>query len=81
MRNIIAAAILTAAIGGCAATSWRATAPWNFPPASEWNSPMEMSWVNAVDAWRRLTAPRGKLYDPIMQNYQPNLEALMEEKP
>jgi hypothetical protein len=42
---------------------------------------MEMSWVNAVDAWRRLTAPRGKLYDPIMQNYQPNLEALMEEKP
>ena len=36
------------------AASWRATAPWNFPPAHEWNAPMEMSWVNLVDNYRKI---------------------------
>lgn len=35
--------------------SWRHTAPWNFPDAQEWNQPLEFSWVNLVDNYRRLT--------------------------
>lgn len=47
--------------------------PWNFPQASEWNKPLETSWDNAVEMYRRLTAPKGKIWDPLMRNYQPDL--------
>lgn len=41
----------------CTQTNWKHTAPHNFPPAHEWNAPLETSWVNAVDMYRRLAAP------------------------
>ena len=47
--------------------------PWNFPDEQEWNAPLETSWDNAVDFYRRLTAPKGKIWDPLMQNYQQDL--------
>ena len=47
--------------------------PWNFPPEEEWNQPFETSWQNAVDMYKRLTAPKGKTWDPLMQNYQQDL--------
>lgn len=75
-----AAAIVVASFGACTATTWRQTAPWNFPPAHEWNAGLETSWVNFVDAWRRLTAPPGKVYDPLMRNYQPDFGRGAEEK-
>jgi hypothetical protein len=52
---------------------YRKTEPWNFPPAVEWNQPLETSWNNAVDMYRRLTAPKGRVWDPLMQNYQQDL--------
>lgn len=52
---------------------YRKTEPWNFPPAVEWNQPLETSWNNAVDMYRRITAPKGKIWDPLMQNYQQDL--------
>lgn len=64
-------AILAIVITGCAATP--RPYPWNFPPEEEWNQPFETSWQNAVDTYRRLTAPKGKTWDPLMQNYQPYL--------
>ena len=57
----------------CCTTNWRETAPWNFPPACEWNRKLEFSWENLVDKWREWMAPKGKVYDPIMRNYQPDL--------
>jgi hypothetical protein len=56
----------------CCSTNWRETAPWNFPPVYEWNRKLEFSWENFVDKIKDLTAPPGKIYDPIMQNYQPD---------
>lgn len=47
--------------------------PWNFPPKEEWNQPFETSWQNAVDTYRKIACPKGKVYDPLMQNYQPYL--------
>ena len=47
--------------------------PWNFPPEEEWNQPFETSWQNAVDMYKRLTAPKGKIWDPLMGNYQQDL--------
>lgn len=47
--------------------------PWNFPELWEWNQPFEASWQNAVDKYRELTAPKGKVWDPLMQNYQQDL--------
>ena len=73
MPRMITATALCLAYAGCAATTWRTTAPWNFPPLHEWNAPFETSWINAVDTYRALTAPKGKVYDPIMRNYQPDL--------
>jgi hypothetical protein len=64
--------------GGCAGESWRTRAPHNFPPAHEWNAGLETSWINAVDTYRRLTAPRGKIYDPVMRTYQPDLGRLLK---
>ena len=46
--------------------------PWNFPPEHEWNAPLETSWVNAVDAFRNLTAPKGKIWNPIIREYEPD---------
>ena len=46
--------------------------PWNFPPEREWNQPLETSWVNAVDAYRRMTAPKGKVWNPIVLQYEPD---------
>jgi hypothetical protein len=76
IARLIASGLLFTAFAGCAAASWRRTAPWNFPPAHEWNAPLETSWQNAVDLYRRLTAPPGQIYDPLMQNYQPDLSQL-----
>jgi len=67
----IQGAVLVLLLVGCSTTP--RPYPWNFPPEEEWNAPLEMSWVNAVDNWRRLTAPKGKIYDPVMRSYQPNL--------
>lgn len=70
---------LCLAYAGCAATTWRTTAPWNFPAAHEWNAPLETSWINLVDTYRAITAPKGKVYDPIMRNYQPDLGGMNDE--
>jgi len=67
----IQGAILAIILTSCATTP--RPYPWNFPPEEEWNQPFETSWQNAVDMYRRLTAPKGKLWDPLMQNYQPDL--------
>ena len=65
---IIAATLI---VNGC--VSYPRPYPWNFPDEQEWNAPLETSWVNAVDTYRKLTSPPGKIYDPIMRSYQPNL--------
>jgi hypothetical protein len=41
----------------CTHPNWKHTAPHNFPPVHEWNAPLETSWVNAVDMYRRLATP------------------------
>lgn len=64
---------------GCAHRPWRVTAPHNFPPAHEWNAGLETSWINAVDMWRRLTAPEGTIYDPVMRSNQPDLGEALEQ--
>ena len=46
--------------------------PWNFPPEEEWNAPLETSWVNAVDAYRNWTAPKGKVWNPLIREYEPD---------
>lgn len=76
MRMALATLVLLA--GGCSspAQSWRHRAPWNFPPAHEWNQPLETSWLNAVDLYRRLTAPRGQIWDDLTRSYQPDLSKL-----
>ena len=79
MPRMITATALCLAYAGCAATTWRTTAPWNFPPEHEWNAPLETSWINLVDTYRRLTAPKGRVYDPIMRNYQPDYEGVDNE--
>jgi len=50
-RTGIGIALLIAS--GC--VSYPRPHPWNFPPAYEWNAPLETSWVNLVDNWRNLT--------------------------
>lgn len=67
-RWIITAILVTS---GCA--SYPQPYPWNFPPEEEWNSPLETSWVNLVDNWRNLTAPRKKVWNPIIREYEPDL--------
>ncbi len=46
--------------------------PWNFPPAEEWNQPLETSWVNAVDAYRKLNNPPKKIWNPLIREYEPD---------
>jgi hypothetical protein len=65
---------------GCADTNWKHTAPHNFPPAHEWNAPLETSWINAVDTYRRFTAPPGTIYDPLMRTHQPDFGKLLREE-
>lgn len=64
---------------GCCGKNWRHTAPWNFPSAAEWNRPMELSWENAVDKFREVTAPKGKVYDQLTQTYAPDFGAALKE--
>lgn len=52
--------------------------PWNFPKAVEWNRPLEFSWVNAVDNYRNLTAPKGKIWNPLVKDYEPDFGYEME---
>jgi len=68
VAGIVVALLITS---GC--TSYPRPYPWNFPPEEEWNQPFETSWQNAVDMYKRLTAPKGKIWDPLMQNYQQDL--------
>ena len=76
-----ASLVATAAFSACTATTWRHTAPHNFPPVHEWNAPLETSWLNAVDTFRALTAPRGQVYDPVMRTYQPDFGQHLEDLP
>ena len=66
----IQGAILALFIFGCAARP--RPYPWNFPPAREWNQPLETSWVNAVDMYRNLTKPKWKVWNPILRCYEPD---------
>jgi hypothetical protein len=63
-------AILAIVITGCASTP--RPYPWNFPSEEEWNAPLETSWVNAVDAFRNWTAPKGKVWNPLIEEYEPD---------
>lgn len=57
--------------------------PWNMAPAEEWNAPLEMSWVNACDNVRSWLAPKGKVWNPVLQNYEPDFSEelyLLREK-
>jgi len=33
---------------------------------------LETSWVNAVDGYRNLTKPKGKIWNPIIRSYEPD---------
>ncbi len=61
---------------GCA--SYPRPYPWNFPPEEEWNAPLETSWLNLVDNWRNLTAPRNKVWNPLIREYEPDFGAEIE---
>lgn len=47
--------------------------PWNMAPQEEWNSPLEASWINLCDNIRNWTAPKGKVWNPILQTYEQDL--------
>jgi hypothetical protein len=66
----IQGAVLATILAGCVSTP--RPYPWNFPPAREWNQPLETSWVNAVDMYRNLTKPKGKIWNPILRCYEPD---------
>ena len=66
--GIVIALLVTS---GC--VSYPRPYPWNFPPEEEWNQSFETSWQNAVDVYKRLTAPKGRIWDPLIQNYQQDL--------
>ena len=69
-------AILAIILTGCAATP--RPYPWNFPPEEEWNAPLETSWLNLIDNWRNLTAPRNKVWNPLIREYEPDFGAEIE---
>ena len=75
VSGIVVASLVTI---GC--VSYPRPYPWNFPDEAEWNASLETSWVNAVDTYRNLTAPKGKIWNPILSEYEPDfgrdLEAL-----
>jgi len=65
--------------GGCGYTQlYRKGQPQNFPPVAEFNAGLETSWINAVDNYRKVMAPKGKVYDPVMRSYQPKLRSIVE---
>jgi hypothetical protein len=66
------AAVCAIGICGCATHNWRHTSPWNFPTAAEWNRPLEFSWENAVDRYRELTSPKGRVYDALTRTTAPD---------
>jgi hypothetical protein len=33
---------------------------------------LEFSWVNAVDNYRNLTAPKEKIWNPLVRDYEPD---------
>jgi hypothetical protein len=59
-QKTVLLAVFLGAIASCTSCAthrpWRHSAPWNFPEAREWNQPLEFSWVNLVDNYRRLAA-------------------------
>lgn len=65
--GIVIASLVTI---GC--VSYPRPYPWNFPPEEEWNAPLETSWVNAVDIYRNWTTPKGKVWNPIIREYEPD---------
>jgi hypothetical protein len=65
--------IVIASLATIGCVSYPRPYPWNFPSEEEWNQPLETSWQNAVDMYKRLTAPKGRVWDPLMQNYQQDL--------
>ena len=64
---IVIALLITS---GC--VSYPRPYPWNFPEAREWNQPLEFSWVNAVDNYRNLKSSKGKIWNPLVRNYEPD---------
>ena len=64
--------IVVASLVAIGCVSYPRPYPWNFPPAREWNQPLETSWVNAVDTYRNLTKPKGKIWNPILRCYEPD---------
>ena len=64
---IVIALLITS---GC--VSYPRPYPWNFPPAREWNQPLEFSWVNAVNNYRNLTRPKGRIWNSLIQSYEPD---------
>lgn len=65
--------------------SWQMTAPWNFPPASEWNRPMEFGFEQVYDAARKISSPKRKtidcvpyVYDDITRSYFPDFGLMLE---
>lgn len=79
MRKILWLAVALWLFGCCPERNWRHTAPWNFPSAAEWNRPLELSFENAVDKFREVTAPKGKVYDPLTRSYAPDFGAALRE--
>ena len=67
VAGIVVASLVTI---GC--VSYPRPYPWNFPDEQEWNQPLEASWVNAVDAYRNLTKPKGKIWNPLIREYEPD---------
>lgn len=70
--KIAATALACALYTGCAAASWRATAPHNAPAAWEYNARLE-GWYALRDGWMRFTAPEGFEWDDLTQTYRQRL--------
>jgi hypothetical protein len=71
--RVAATALACAVFTGCAAASWRATAPHNAPAAWEYNGKLE-GWYSLRDGWMRLRAPEGMEWDDLTQSYRQRLD-------
>jgi hypothetical protein len=71
--KVAATALACALYTGCAAASWRATAPHNAPAAWEYNGKLE-GWYSLRDGWMRLRAPEGMEWDDLTQSYRQRLD-------
>lgn len=76
--RIQAAGIVIASLVTIGCSSYPRPYPWNFPDEAEWNAPLETSWVNAVDTYRNLTKPKGKIWNPIVLEYEPDFGAELD---